>query len=536
MPTTPADPMSPRRPVRRVVIAGGGTAGWMVAACLSKTLGRLLDIRLVESDEIGTVGVGEATIPTLLTFHHLLGINEQEFMAATQATFKLGISFEGWRDVGEDYIHSFGVTGTDHWTAGFQHFWLKGRERGLATEYGDYCLELRAAQEHRFAHLPRAGMNYAFHLDATLYGAYLRRLSEGHGVQRVEGRIADVLMHDADGSGADVPPRDRDIRALRLQDGTQIEGDLFIDCTGMRSLLLGQALGVGYQDWSHWLPCDSAIALQTASVRDAVPYTRSIAHPWGWQWQIPLQHRVGNGVVFSSRHTDDDTAQSALLGNIQGEVLTKPRVIRFKPGQRDVVWKRNCVGIGLASGFLEPLESTSIHLIQRSAIRLMQMFPKDGIRSSDVDEYNAQMAHELEHIRDFIILHYHVTNRSDSPMWRDLRAMAVPASLRHRLDLFRETARVFRVPNELFTENSWIQVMLGQGIAPEQFHPTADLMGDEELARFLGDMRERIEHTVRQLPSHEAYVRKYGAGMGSGLPATPPTGAPTVDARQRSAA
>ncbi|WP_431050314.1 tryptophan halogenase family protein [Roseateles sp. L2-2] len=499
-PSTDAPSTDPSRaPVRRVVIAGGGTAGWMVAACLSKTLGKGLDIRLVESDEIGTVGVGEATIPTLLTFNHLLGIPEQEFMAATQATFKLGIKFEGWRDVGEDYIHSFGTTGTDHWTAGFQHFWRKGRERGLATDYGDYCLELRAAQENRFAHLPRAGMNYAFHIDATLYGRYLRRFSEALGVVRVEGKIAEVLRHGPDG----------DLRALKLQDGTEIEGDLFIDCTGMRSLLLGQTLGVGYQDWSEWLPCDSAIAVQTAGVREAVPYTRSIAHPWGWQWQIPLQHRVGNGVVFSSRYTDDDTARAALLGNIEGEVLTEPRVIRFKPGQRDVVWKRNVVGIGLASGFLEPLESTSIHLIQRSAIRLMQMFPKDGIRQSDVDEYNAQMAHELEHIRDFIVLHYHVTNRVDSPMWRDMRAMGVPASLQHRLDLFRETGRVFRVPNELFTENSWIQVMLGQGLMPEQHHPIADLMDDRELGGFLGEMRERIEQTVRQLPGHQQYVARY---------------------------
>ena len=501
---------NPRRAIRRVVIAGGGTAGWMVAACLSKTLGRQLDIRLVESDEIGTVGVGEATIPTLLTFNHLLGINEQEFMAATQATFKLGISFEGWRDVGEDYIHSFGTTGTDHWTAGFQHFWLAGRARGLASDYGDYCLELRAAQERRFAHLPRAGMNYAFHMDATLYGRYLRRLAEAHGVKRIEGKIAEVLMHAGE---PDAAPTDRDIRALRLDQGAEVEGDLFIDCTGMRSLLLGQTLGVGYQDWSHWLPCDSAIAVQTASVREAVPYTRSIAHPWGWQWQIPLQHRVGNGVVFSSRHVDDDTAREALLGNIEGEVLTAPRVIRFKPGQRDVVWKRNCVGVGLASGFLEPLESTSIHLIQRSAIRLMQMFPKDGIRAPDVAEYNAQMADELEHIRDFIVLHYHVTNRKDSPMWREMREMAVPDSLKHRIELFRETARVFRGQNELFTENSWVQVMLGQGLTPEQFHPTTDLMGDAELSGFLGDIRTRVEQTVRQLPGHQQYVMRYAAAL-----------------------
>lgn len=495
---TAPEPQTPRRPVKRVVIAGGGTAGWMMAACISKHLGKQLEIKLVESDEIGTVGVGEATIPTMITFHQLLGLDEREFMAATQATIKLGIQFEGWRDVDTRYIHAFGTTGIDHWTAGFQHFWRKGRERGLASDYGDYCLELRAARENKFAHLPDGGINYAYHLDATLYGQFLRRFSEGYGVKRIEGKIAEVLMQP-----------DGDIRALKLQNGTEIAGDLFVDCTGMRSMLLGQALGVAYEDWSHWLPCDSAIALQTASVRDAVPFTRSIAHPWGWQWQIPLQHRVGNGVVFSSRYTDDETARAALLGNIEGEVLTPHRVIRFKPGQRDVVWKRNCVGAGLASGFLEPLESTSIHLIQRTAIRLLQMFPKDGIRQSDIDEYNAQMRYELEHIRDFIVLHYHLQQRTDSPLWRDMREMAVPASLQHRLDLFRETGRVFRVPNELFTENSWVQVLLGQGLMPEQHHPSADLMGDRELAGFLGGITARIDQIVGQMPGHQQYVTRY---------------------------
>ncbi len=495
-PSTPAEPR--RTPVRRIVIAGGGTAGWMVAACIAKTMGRMLDIRLVESDEIGTVGVGEATIPTLLTFHRLLGIDEQEFMAATQATFKLGIRFENWRNRGEDYIHSFGLTDTDHWTAGFQHFWLKGRERRLAREYGDYCLELRAAEEGRFAHLPDDGMNYAFHLDATLYGAYLRRLSEGWGVQRIEGKIAQV---QTDASG--------DISALQLDSGARIEGDLFIDCTGMRSLLLGQTLGVAYQDWSHWLPCDSAVAVQTASVRPAPPYTRSIAHEWGWQWRIPLQHRVGNGVVFSSRHIDVDAAKQALLKNIEGEVLTQPRVIRFTPGQREVTWRRNCVAIGLSSGFLEPLESTSIHLIQRGVIRLMQMFPAQGIAQSDIDEYNRQAHTEMEHIRDFIILHYHVTNRDDVAFWRGCRHMDVPATLRHRIELFRETARVFRGSNELFAENSWIQVMLGQGIVPAQHHPVADLMGDDELSGFLENIRSQVERTVAQLPVHQDYVARY---------------------------
>ncbi len=500
----PASQASARGPIRRVVIAGGGTAGWMVAACVSKILGRQLDIRLVESDEIGTVGVGEATIPSLLTFHKLLGIDEREFMAATQATFKLGIRFENWRNLREDYIHSFGVSGKDHWTAGFQHFWLKGRERGLAGAYGDYCLELRAAEEGRFAHLPDNGMNYAFHLDASLYAVFLRRFSEGFGVKRIEGKIAEVLCDAANG----------DIRALRLDSGALIEGDLFIDCTGFRALLIGEALKVPYEDWSQWLHCDSAVAVQTASVHDPIPYTRSIAHEWGWQWRIPLRHRVGNGMVYSRRHTSDDVARQTLLAHIEGETLTQPRVIRFSPGRRRQTWSHNCVAMGLASGFLEPLESTSIHLIHRGVIRLMQLFPAGGIRQSDIDEYNRQTADEIEHIRDFIILHYHVTNRVDAPFWRQCREMDVPASLHHRIALFRETARVFRAPNELFAENSWIQVMLGQGILPANHHPVADLMGDEELSRFLGEIRNHVNRTVAQLPTHRDYLQRYGGWPG----------------------
>ena len=488
-----------RRPIRRIVIAGGGTAGWMVAEALSKTLGKLLDIKLIESDEIGTVGVGEATIPTLMNYHNLLEINEQEFMAATQATFKLGISFENWRNRNEDYIHSFGLTGTDHWTAGFQHFWMKGRERKLAGEYGEYCLELKAAQESRFAHLPRNGMNYAYHMDASRYARYLRKFSEGFGVTRIEAKIAQVNTDAVSG----------DITSLKLDSGAEIEGDLFIDCTGFRGMLIGQAMKVDYEDWSHWLHCDSAIAVQTESTGPAVPYTRSIAREAGWQWRIPLQHRVGNGIVFASRYIDDEQARQSLLANVDGALLTDPRVLKFKPGQRYQTWKGNCVAIGLASGFLEPIESTSIHLIQRGIIRLMQMFPAAGICQSDIDEYNKQTSTEIQHIRDFIILHYHVTNRRDTPFWRDCASMDIPVSLRHRIELFRETGRVFRIPNELFAENSWIQVMLGQGIMPHQHHQTADLMGDAELTHFLESIRSTVNKTVAQLPPHQAYMEKY---------------------------
>jgi tryptophan halogenase len=487
-----------RRPVRRVVIAGGGTAGWMVAAGLSKVLGKRLDIKLVESDEIGTVGVGEATIPTLLNYHSLLDINEREFMAATMATFKLGISFESWRNVNENYIHSFGMTGTDHWTAGFQHFWMKGRERGLAGDYGDYCLELKAAQENRFAHLPRNGMNYAYHMDASRYARFLRTLSENHGAKRIEGKIAKVNTDPASGH----------ITSLLLDSGSEIEGDLFIDCTGFRALLIGQTLGVEYADWSHWLFNDSAIAIQTDATGPALPMTRSIAHHAGWQWRIPLQHRMGNGVVFSSRYIDDDDAKSILMSSIVGKPLVDPRFIRFKPGHRYQTWKGNCVAIGLSSGFLEPIESTSIHLIQRGIVRLMQLFPSEGISQHDIDEFNAQANQEIEHIRDFIVLHYKVNNRGDA-YWRDAREMPVTPSLQHRIDLFRDTGRVFRVPNELFAENSWIQVMLGQGIMPRTHHQTADLMGDAELAAFLNGIRDNISRTVAQLPPHQAYVEQY---------------------------
>ncbi len=489
------------KPIRRVVIAGGGTAGWMAAAGISKVLGKRLDIKLIESDDIGTVGVGEATIPTLLNFHHLLEIDEREFMVATKATFKLGISFENWRDVGEDYIHSFGLTGTDHWTAGFQHFWMKGCERGLARDFGHYCLELRASQEGRFAHLPRNGMNYAYHLDASLYARYLRTFSERFGVKRIEGKIVKV----------DTDAETGHVSALRLDSGSVIEGDLFIDCTGFRGLLIGETMGIEYDDWSQWLHCDSAIAVQTRSVGDAVPLTRAIARESGWQWRIPLQHRVGNGIVYSSKFMDDGQARATLLGNIEGEALTDPRLIKFCPGQRRKTWNGNVVAMGLASGFLEPIESTSIHLVQRSIVRLMQMFPSEGICATDVAEFNRQSDSEIEHIRDFIILHYCVTNRKDTPFWRLCSEMDIPASLRHRIDLFRETGRVFRAPNELFAENSWIQVMLGQGIMPARLHQTAELMGDDELKGFLDAIQMGIERTVAQLPAHQEYVRRFCA-------------------------
>ncbi|MET0288459.1 MAG: tryptophan halogenase family protein [Pseudoxanthomonas sp.] len=504
------DPLSsfPSTPVRRVVIAGGGTAGWMAAAALSKVLGKALDITLIESEEIGTVGVGEATIPSLATFHRLLEIDEREFLSATQGTIKLGISFENWRTPHHRYIHSFGTTGQDHWTAGFQHFWLKGRERGLAGSYDDYCIELKAALEDRFAHLQGYRMNYAYHLDASYYARFLRQMSERHGCRRIEGKIAQV----------DTDPATGFITALRLERGEVIEGDLFLDCTGFRALLIGQALGVGFEDWSHWLLNDRAFATQTTAVRDAVPYTRAIAEPWGWQWRIPLQHRVGNGVVYSSKYVSDDEAKARFLATAEGEIIKEPFPIRFRPGRRMQCWHKNCVALGLAGSFIEPLESTTIHLIQRGITRLMQSFPA-VITQVGIDEYNTQLADELQHVRDFVVLHYTATDRRDSPYWEYVANMSLPATLQHRIELFRETGTVFHAPQELFAENSWIQVMMGQGIVPRHRHPTPDLMGDAELASFLGSIGKRVSETVAQLPAHMDYIRRYSPAQPPSLPA-----------------
>ena len=487
------------RKIHKVVIAGGGTAGWMAAASLSKLLGKTLDITLVESDVIGTVGVGEATIPTLLTLHELLKIKEQDFVAAVQGTFKLGISFENWRDVDKDYIHSFGWTGQDCWAAGFQHFWLKGKKLGISEEFGEYCNEWLAAKRNRFAVLPNQNLNYAYHIDASLYAQFLRKIAEEYGTVRKEGKIQRVEQDPESGY----------IAALELDSGQRIEGDLFIDCTGFRGLLIDQTLNSGFEDWSHWLPSNSAVAVQTESVGPPIPYTRAIARDVGWQWRIPLQHRVGNGVVFSSKHWSDDEAIDALLNNIEGKPLTEPRVIKFQTGQRRRHWQKNCVAMGLSSGFIEPLESTSIHLIQRSIIRLMQMFPYDGIRKPDVDEFNDQMNSEIEHVRDFIILHYHVTDRTDTPFWRQCRSMEIPESLAHRIELFKQTGRVFKLPTELFGENSWIQVMLGQGLTPEQYHPIVNMMDDEELNQFLSGIHGSVREMVNQLPEHQRFIDHY---------------------------
>jgi tryptophan halogenase len=491
--------MNPPNKPLRVVVAGGGTAGWMAAAALAGTLGEVIDLTLVESDAIGTIGVGESTIPPMVLFNRLLGINEAEFMRATQATFKLGIKFENWKDVGDSYFHSFGTTGKDHWSAGFHHFWLHGLTRGHTQPFDDYCMELKAALSGRFAHLPDDRMNYAYQLDSGLYAAFLRKRAEGNGAKRVEGRIEQVELDSESGN----------IAALRLDGDRRIEGDLFLDCTGFRALLIEGALHAGFDDWTHWLPCDSAIAVQTASVRPPVPYTRAIAHDAGWQWRIPLQHRQGNGIVYCSRYLGQEAALDRLLSTVEGDVLTKPNVIRYTTGVRRKQWHRNCVAVGLSGGFMEPLESTSIHLIQRAVLRLIRMLPAGPVSPRDIAEFNDQQLTDMEQIRDFLVLHYKATNRRDSAFWRHCASMEIPEGLAHRIELFRETGRVFRKNEELFVENSWVQVMMGQGITPQSCHPIAARLPDDELANFLKMLRESVARTVDGLPSHQDYIAHY---------------------------
>jgi len=486
-------------PIKKVIIAGGGTAGWMTAAALSRLIGKNLEIILIESDEIPSVGVGEATIPPILNFHRLLKIDEQAFMRATNATFKLGINFENWRSRDHQYFHSFGQTGQDCWAATFHNFWLKGREQGLAADFEAYCLEIQAARQNRFAHINGNPIHYAYHFDAGLYAQFLRKIAGQEGVTRLEGKIGEVQLDTDTGY----------IASLLLASGERVQGDLFIDCTGMQGLLIEQALNAGYEDWSHWLPCDRAIPLQTTAVDEATPYTRAIAHEAGWQWRIPLQNRVGNGLVYSSKYLADDQAAALLMKKVTGEPLTEPRVIRFRTGRRRKQWLKNCVAVGLSSGFLEPLESTSIHLIQRSIIRLMQLFPSQGIKEADINEFNRQANAEIEYIRDFIILHYKVTQRQDSPFWRYCQAMDVPDTLARKIELFRRCGRIFREDVDLFHENSWVQVMMGQGITPEQYHQIVDMMPEQELAAFLSGLKQSIDRTLVELPSHQNYLAHY---------------------------
>ncbi|MBV9930535.1 MAG: tryptophan 7-halogenase [Alphaproteobacteria bacterium] len=486
---------------RDIVIVGGGTAGWMAAAMLSRFLERGWRITLVESEEIGTVGVGEATIPPIRAFNSSLGLDEDEFVRATKATFKLGIEFVGWRGDGHRYMHAFGPVGRELGIVSFHHYWRRARALGLAQELGAYSFNAVAAQQDRFGRTLPAGTSlaappYAFHFDAGLYAAFLRRYAEARGVRRVEGKVVEAARGD---SG---------IASVRLESGESVAGELFIDCSGFRGLLIEQALGAGFEDWSHWLPCDRAMAMPCAHSGGFTPYTRATARSAGWQWRIPLQHRIGNGYVYSSAHLSDDEAAAALLANLDGEPLGDPRALRFAAGRRRSAWVGNCVALGLAAGFLEPLESTSIHLVQSGLVRLLQLLPSpSGIGAAEVAEYNRQTRFEWERIRDFLILHYKATDRPE-PLWRAAAAMEIPPSLADRISLFREAGRVFREGEELFTENGWVQVLIGQGIVPESWHPLAELLSEDELGGFLATVKRQIDHHSAAWPLHRDIVAR----------------------------
>jgi len=461
----------------RVVIAGGGTAGWIAAVALARQLGRLVEVTLVESEEIGTIGVGESTIPTARAFHELLKIDQQAFMRASQASFKLGISFENWARPGDRYIHSFGTASLRTWVADFQHFWLEARARGEAAPIGEYYPEHEAAREHRFTLQGEPALNYAYHLDAGLYARFLRGIAETDGVTRREGKIAEVELDGESG----------DVAALVMEDGDRIEGDLFIDCTGFRALLIEGSLEMGFEDWGHWLPTNAAWAVPSASVGDAHPYTRAIAHPNGWRWRIPLQHRMGNGLVFSTAHTEPEAALDEFRDAVEGELLRDPFLVRFRTGRRREAWVRNCVAIGLSSGFVEPLESTAIHLIQSAVTRLIQLFPFGADCGAQRARYNALAQDEIEQVRDFVVLHYHLTERDDTELWRYLKHMAVPDTLRERIDSFAQGANAWQAAGEVFRVDSWVQVMLGQRIEPRAWHRMGTSMSDGR-NRFVSDM------------------------------------------------
>ncbi|WP_040391028.1 tryptophan halogenase family protein [Cellvibrio sp. BR] len=487
--------------IKKVVIAGGGTSGWCTAVALSRQLGTLLDITLIESAEIGTVGVGEATFPTICSFHKIHGIDEQEFLSATLGSIKLGISFENWARKGDRYIHPFGSFGKASWIGDFYHYWLAAKARGYEGELEDTCFELQAAKAHKFSITENPKLNYAYHFDASLYAKFLRRLSEEKGVRRVEGKIVQVKQHADSGF----------IESVVLESGACIEGDLFIDCTGFRGLLIEETLKAGYEKWGHWLRNDSAVALQTEFSGDIPPYTRAIAHDSGWQWKIPLQHRQGTGHVYSSAYISDEAARNTLLENLDGDIRAELRLLKFNTGRRKQAWVKNCVAIGLAGGFVEPLESTSIHLIQIGVSRLLQLFPFEGCNEHLIRRYNKMSHAEYENVRDFIILHYKATERDDTPYWRDCRDMTIPDSLAERIELFKQTGHVHHETNEVFGVTSWLQVMIGQRITPQGYSHFPHVISDEQIVAGLMSMKSKIAKTLEKIPSHADFLKSYCA-------------------------
>ena len=495
------------KPLQRVVIVGGGTAGWMCAAACARLLGpNGPHVTVVESEEIGTVGVGEATIPTLHMFNDLLGIDEATFLSRTMGTFKLGIEFDGWFRPGTAYLHPFGRHGLDRIDAKFHQMWLRlsrdGRQREAAGDISAYNLCAVAARLGRFGHLSRAqaaalpSMSYAFHFDAALYARFLREYAEQRGVTRIEGLITGVNQVAETGY----------VTSVTLRSGQDVGGDLFIDCSGFRGLLIEETLNTGYEDWSAWLPCDRAVAVPCESAGELLPYTRAIADAAGWRWRIPLQHRTGNGYVYHSGTLEDDQAEARLIETLDGRALSAPRRLKFQAGRRKSLWNKNVVALGLAGGFIEPLESTSIHLIQTGIMRLLTHFPDASFSPASRRAFNRLGLEEYEQVRDLIIFHYKANERGGLPFWRDCREMAIPDSLAEKIALFHETGRIARYRDELFTEDSWLAVMLGQGIVPVSYDPVVDGIPLEGLERAVRDLRVAVSRAAEALPRHTEFI------------------------------
>ncbi len=491
--------------IEKIVIVGGGTAGWMAAAALARMQGNgVTRITLVESDEIGIVGVGEATIPPIKTFNAMLGIDENEFLAATQGSFKLGIEFVGWTRDGDRYLHSFGAYGSDIEGIKFHQLWMKMRAQGMPFPISAFNLSAVASASDRYTKPDpnRASvlsqLDNAYHFDAGLYAKFLRDYVEHRGVVRNEGTITRVEQNGENGF----------IKAVVLENGTRIDGDLFIDCSGFRGLLIEETLQTGYEDWSHYLPCNRAVAVPSERTEPLLPYTRSTAQAAGWQWRIPLQHRTGNGYVYCSEYISDDEAAATLLSGLDGKALGDPRPLRFTTGRRKQAWNKNVVALGLASGFMEPLESTSIHLVQAGISKLLALFPDKTFNPHERDEYNRLTMIQWEQIRDFLILHYKLNNRVDQPFWERCAAMDIPDSLQRKIDLFSGNGRLFRYDDELFTDANWTAVMMGQGLIPAAYDPLADTVDARQIAQMFARMAEVFDKTARAMPSHADYVRQ----------------------------
>jgi tryptophan halogenase len=492
--------------LKEILIVGGGSAGWMAAAMFSHLFQGLYKIRLIESEEIATIGVGEATIPAIKRYNDLLDLDEAEFMRTTQGTFKLGIQFNDWLNIGASYIHGFGVIGQDLGWLRMHHYWLRMHQLGEASDFANFSINTAAALKNKFLRSrpdmpesPLSEIAHAFHFDAGLYAKFLSGFAQRRGVTRTEGKVVDVTLRPEDGF----------IESVTMENGEVITADLFIDCSGFRGLLIEQAMKTGYEDWTQWLPCDRALAVPCARSENFTPYTRATARGAGWQWRIPLQHRTGNGHVFSSKYMDEAEAEAILLSNLDGEQLAEPLRIRYVTGKRKKFWNRNCVAIGLASGFLEPLESTSLFLIQSSIIRLVNLFPDRQFDQANIDEFNRQTNFEYERTRDFVILHYKATQRDDTEFWRYCRDMPIPDTLQRKMDLFAANGRIFREDDELFAEVSWIQVLLGQGIIPRNYDPLVDLKSGAQIAQYLDNIETVVAKCVDVMPTHEVFVSKF---------------------------